>query len=100
LASNQQHLYIPLLAVNPGKQRLGHGTSILKHLIAEAALALSDPTVTCHDVLFLDVYTSSVSARELYLKFGFQKVTDAIHDPAENKDFIVMGRRISIASNP
>src|SRR5438105_3664538 len=32
------HLYIPLLAVNPTIKSLGYGTSIVHHLIDEAAL--------------------------------------------------------------
>jgi GNAT superfamily N-acetyltransferase len=89
------HPYIPLLARNPTMKRQGYGTSIVRHLIDEAALlALQD---SCHDVLFLDVYTSSPEAIRVYTKCGFTPVTEQpIPDPQEGgKTYIVMARRVA-----
>jgi GNAT superfamily N-acetyltransferase len=93
------HPYIPLLAVNPTMTGKGCGTSIVRHLIDEAALlALRG---LCHDVLFLDVYTTSQDAIRLYTKCSFATVSpEPIPDPQEGgKTYIVMAKRLSIASN-
>src|SRR5262249_8241133 len=92
------HPYIPLLAVNPTIKSLGYGTTIVRHLIDEAALLACRPA-GCHDVLFLDVYTTSVKAVEVYIACGFEQVRpEPIQDPQEGgKPYIVMTRRVSIA---
>ena len=51
------HPYIPLLAVNPAIRSLGFGTSIVTHLISEAATLAGRGD--CLNVLFLDVYESN-----------------------------------------
>jgi ribosomal protein S18 acetylase RimI-like enzyme len=61
------HSYIPLLAVNPAYQRLGHGRRIVEHLIAEAALIAQSPGNVA-DLLFLDVYAANQAAIALYQK--------------------------------
>jgi len=95
--AGRPHPYIPLLAVNPTIKSLGYGTSIVQHLIGEAALLASRGG--CHDVLFLDVYTTSVKAIELYDKCGFMKLTDEpVADPLEDgKSYYVMAKRVAIA---
>lgn len=89
------HPYIPLLAVNPTIKSLGYGTSIVRHLIDEAALLASQGV--CHDVLFLDVYTTSGKAIQVYTACGFVCVTpEPIPDPQEGgKTYIVMAKRVS-----
>src|SRR5205807_2731902 len=68
LTAGQTHPYIPLLAVNPTIKSLGYGTTIVRHLIAEAALMAIRGT--CCDLLMLDVYTTSVKAIEVYTECG------------------------------
>jgi GNAT superfamily N-acetyltransferase len=89
------HPYIPLLAVNPTIKSLGYGTSIVRHLIDEAALLASQGL--CHDVLFLDVYTTSEKAIHVYTACGFACVTpEPIPDPQEGgKTYTVMAKRVS-----
>jgi ribosomal protein S18 acetylase RimI-like enzyme len=91
------HPYIPLLATNPTTQGKGYGTSIVRHLIDEAALLVL--RVGCHDVLFLDVYTTSHAAIRVYGKCGFETVTsEPISDPDEDdQTYIIMGKRVSIS---
>lgn len=93
----EPHPYIPLLAVNPTIKSRGYGTTIVQHLIAEAVL-LACRTGGCHNVLFLDVYTSSVRAIEIYTSCGFSPITDPTPDPQEDgKPYIVMAHRVSTA---
>jgi GNAT superfamily N-acetyltransferase len=95
--AGRPHPYVPLLAVNPTIKSRGFGTSIVWHLIGEAA-SLSRSPGACHDVLFLDVYTTSVKAIELYKKCGFVSLTDEpVADPlAEGGEtYIVMALRVS-----
>lgn len=96
--SGRPHPYIPLLAVNPTIKSQGYGTTIVRHLIGEAALLACRPG-GCHDVLFLDVYTTSTKAIEVYTACGFVSLTDTpIPDPNEgSKEYIVMAKRVSIA---
>lgn len=96
--NGQVHPYIPLLAVNPTIKSLGYGTTILQHLTDEATLLASRPG--CHDVLFLDVYTTSEKAIKLYTASGFTTITpDPIPDPQEaGKHYVVMAKRVTIAS--
>ena len=92
------HPYIPLLAINPTIKSRGYGTSIVRHLIDEAALlALRG---LCSDVLFLDVYTANEKAIRVYTECGFATVSpEPIPDPqVGGKTYIVMAKRISIAS--
>jgi GNAT superfamily N-acetyltransferase len=89
------HPFIPLLAINPTIKSRGYGTSIVCHLIDEAALlALRG---LCHDVLFLDVYTTSDKAIRVYTECGFATVSpEPIPDPQEGgKTYSVMAKRIS-----
>jgi ribosomal protein S18 acetylase RimI-like enzyme len=92
------HPYIPLLAINPTIKSRGYGTSIVCHLIGEAALLACRGL--CHEVLFLDVYTTSEKAIRVYTECGFATVSpEPIPDPQEHgKTYIVMAKRISIAS--
>jgi ribosomal protein S18 acetylase RimI-like enzyme len=94
-AERPLHSYVPLLAVNPAAERRGHGTSIVRHLIGEAAI-LARRSRGYYDVLFLDVYTANESAISLYRKCGFATLTDEpIPDPKENgKPYIIMAKRI------
>ncbi len=91
------HPYIPLLAVNPTIKSLGYGTSIVRHLIDEAAVLACQSL--CHEVLFLDVYTSSVKAIKVYADCGFAEVNpEPIPDPQEGgKTYLVMAKRVAIA---
>lgn len=97
--AGQVHPYIPLLAVNPTIKSLGYGTSIVRHLIDEAALLWL--RTTCHDVLFLDVYTSNTKAIQVYEKTGFVTITpEPIADPDEaGQAYQIMARRISIGAS-
>jgi ribosomal protein S18 acetylase RimI-like enzyme len=90
------HPYIPLLAVNPTMPSLGYGTSIVRHLIGEAAI-LAIQSGGALDVLFLDVYASNLKAISLYEKCGFVKMMDEpIADPLEdNKLYFIMAQRVS-----
>jgi ribosomal protein S18 acetylase RimI-like enzyme len=96
--AGEDHPYIPLLAVNPTIKSLGYGTSIVGHLVDEAALLACGPC-PCHDLLFLDVYASNVKAIKLYERCGFTKLTDEpIPDPDEDgKPYIIMARRVSVS---
>jgi len=87
-----------LLAVNPTITSLGYGTSIVRHLIDEAALLAFQGL--CHDVLFLDVYTSSVKAISVYSACGFVDITtEPILDTQEGgKTYIVMAKRVAIVT--
>ena len=98
LTDGEPHPYIPLLAVNPTIKSLGYGTTIVRHLIAEAVLMASRGT--CCDLLILDVYTTGVKAIEVYTDCGFVRVTnEPIPDLQESgKPYIVMGKRVSVAS--
>lgn len=99
LNGGRRHVYIPLLGVNPTTKSLGYGTSILRHLVEEAALLCLD-TGGYFDVLFLDVYASNVKAIALYERCGFQNLTDEpLRDTEENdRPYIIMARRISTAT--
>jgi ribosomal protein S18 acetylase RimI-like enzyme len=90
------HPYIPLLAVNPTLKSLGFGTSIVGHLIDEAAI-LSCQTGGYYEVLFLDVYVANERAIRLYERCGFTILCDEpILDPLEgNEPYIVMAKRVS-----
>ena len=84
--------------MNPTIESRGYGTSIVRHLIDEATLLTFRPG-GCHDVLFLDVYTSSDKAITLYNSLGFVSLTDAaILDPLEGKPYRIMACRIGIGS--
>jgi hypothetical protein len=84
----KRHPYIPLLAKNPTLSNPGAGTSIVAHLIGEAALLACRRPDKVHGVVFLDVYTDN------------ERITDVPRaDPQENgKPYIVMARRVSVAS--
>jgi len=51
-----------------------------------------------HDALILDVYGGNQKAIALYKKCGFGQISGEIHDPNENKPYIIMATRISIAT--
>ncbi len=92
------HPYIPLLAINPTIKSLGYGAGIVEHLIDEATLLAT--AGLCHDVLFLDVYTSNKRAIDLYNRLGFATISPApIVDPAQaGQEYIIMARRVSIGT--
>lgn len=92
----KSHLYIPLLAVHPDKRGLGHGKTILDHLVDEAACFVgATPAKDIHGAVFLDVYEDSVGAIRLYGDRGFQRLGGAIVDPLNNKNYYVMAKRVS-----
>ncbi len=93
-SGGRPHAYLPLLAVNPSIKSLGYGTSILRHLIDEAAILARDPTLD--SFLYLDVYTTSVGAIELYRKLGFVELTNSpITDPLEGgQTYLIMAKRV------
>jgi GNAT superfamily N-acetyltransferase len=95
--NGKAHPYVPLLAVNPTIKSLGYGTSIVKHLIDEAALLAMRGL--CHDVLFLDTYTANQMAISVYAACGFVTVNpQPIPDPEEGgQPYLVMARRISVS---
>ncbi len=93
------HSYIPLLAVNPSFQRLGHGKSIVRHLIGEAALIARSPA-DFSNLLFLDVYAANTGAISLYEKQGFEilNLDCPIADTQENNEpYYVMAKQVSLA---
>lgn len=93
----QVHPYIPLLAVNPTIKSLGYGTSITHHLIDEATLLALQGS--CHDALFLDVYTSSLKAISVYTACGFTTISpQPIPDSQESgKAYVVMAKRVAVS---
>jgi ribosomal protein S18 acetylase RimI-like enzyme len=95
------HTYIPLLAVNPGIKSKGYGTRIVEHLIDAAGLTVLANAGTCHDVLFLDVYTSNAKGIDLYARLGFQRVEGAVFTDEDEggKEYIVMAKRVSVAAS-
>jgi ribosomal protein S18 acetylase RimI-like enzyme len=96
------HAYIPLLAVNPGFQKRGHGRSIVEHLIAEAEAWVHGLT-ELSDLLFLDVYVANHPAIKLYEKYGFVTLNPDTPepDPGENNEgFFVMARKVGVAGEP
>lgn len=95
----EHHSYIPLLAVHPAFRGLGHGRSIVEHLVAEAVLLAQSPA-DISDRLFLDVYTVNQGAISLYKKCGFEILNpDApIPDPQENNEsYVIMARNVAVA---
>ncbi len=96
--AGRPHPYIPLLAVNPTIKSLGYGTTIVRHLIDEAAL-LASRTDGCHDILFLDVYTASVKAIAVYADCGFVPITaEPLRDlQADGLPYIVMAKRVRVS---
>ena len=97
-SSDRPHPYIPLLAINPTIKSMGYGESIVRHLVAESALLARTPELCC-DLLFLDVYTSSTRAIELYRRCEFVTLNDSpIIDGQEgDQGYWVMARRVSVA---
>lgn len=91
------HPYIPLLAVNPTVKSRGYGTSIVRHLVDEAALLAYQPG-GCHNVLFLDVYITSERAIRLYSECGFQVVEpEPRRDDLEGgRQYLVMARSVMV----
>lgn len=93
------HQYIPLLAVNPHMLGRGFGTSIVQQLVEQATLRRM--ISGCHDVMFLDVYTTSTPAIGMYQKCGFVNVSQAIPDPDQDgATYIIMAKRIAISPPP
>ena len=100
LTDCKPHTYIPLLAVNPAHERRGHGSSILRHLIAEAAV-LVDLAPSCSPALILDVYTASEEAIGLYRKNQFDQIAGPFPDSdASGKEYIVMACKLSVTRLP
>ncbi len=93
LTGDHVHPHIPLLGVNPTITSLGYGTTIVRHLIAEAAVLAAHGH--CADRLFLEVYTTSTKAISLYKKAKFQTIGPEQTDPMENKSYFIMARRVS-----
>lgn len=85
------HLYIPLLALKPNVGRFGYGTSIVEHLIREAATIMTG-VPACDALLFLDVYADSTAAIRLYNKCGFIRLVDSqmFDDQAGGKPYYIM----------
>src|SRR6185437_2693094 len=95
----EPHPYIPLLAVNPGREGRGYGKAIVRHLISVSAYLASQKEPACHDLLFLDVYVTSTRARALYEKSGFVIVSaQPIYDEIEKNSYLVMAQRVSQGS--
>lgn len=96
--AGQFHPYIPLLAVNPTIKSMGYGTTIVRHLVDEATLLACRPG-GCHDIVYLDVYTTSEKAIGVYTGCGFVAVTpEPIPDAQEaDKLYIVMAKRVTIS---
>jgi ribosomal protein S18 acetylase RimI-like enzyme len=93
------HTYIPLLAVNPQKQGNGFGTFIIRHLVDEATVTVSESGGDCHGFLFLDVYDWNTRAISLYEKHGFLKInTTPELDEKRNQSYFVMALDVSIAA--
>lgn len=96
--AGQAHPYIPLLATNPTIKSLGYGTTIVRHLTDEATLLACRPG-GCHDVVYLDVYTTSEKAIQVYESCGFVSITpEPIPDTRDDgKLYIVMAKRVTIS---
>ena len=72
LTDGKAHTYLPLLAVHPDRRQLGHGRSVVDHLVSEAECIVQANSHVLHHAVFLDVYEESVAALGLYNKCGFQ----------------------------
>jgi ribosomal protein S18 acetylase RimI-like enzyme len=97
LAGGEEHCYIPLLAVHPNFQKRGHGYSIVRDLLATAALLATIPKKRC-DLVFLDVYAANEGAIALYQKCGFDVLnpTAPIPDPHENNEpYYIMAAKLA-----
>jgi ribosomal protein S18 acetylase RimI-like enzyme len=95
LTGGTAHPHIPLLAVNQESQGKGHGNSIVKHLIGQAAICARRGW---YNVVFLEVYTTSAAAISLYQKHLFEKVSEEpVYDTAEKQFYYIMGRQVSIS---
>lgn len=94
--NGRPHAYIPLLAVNPGFMRRGHGHSIVQHLIEESRAILARTRIMA-EFVFLDVYSANQKAIGVYQKAGFEILNpDApIDDPDENRErYFVMAKHL------
>jgi len=92
------HVFIPLLAVNPGFQKRGHGRTIVQHLIAESTGIIQSQSETS-SILFLDVYRANSGAIALYEKCGFAVLNPdtPIPDPQENNEpYFIMAKGMSV----
>jgi ribosomal protein S18 acetylase RimI-like enzyme len=95
-SDGKRHTYIPLLAVHPNRRGLGHGKSIVDHLIEEAACLVSAYRGALHAAVFLDVYEYSIGARKLYEDRGFQALGNrAFLDEVTNERYFVMAKRVT-----
>ena len=64
-------------------------------------MAIRQSTQNCSDLLFLDVYTTSIRAISLYGKHRFVKIDDsAIFDDIENSYYYVMALRVRLIPLP
>jgi len=96
LTDGQLHIYIPLLGVHPDQRGLGHGRSVVDHLVSEAARIVKASAGHLHHAVFLDVYENSVAAIGLYDKCGFQPLgSGQFIDPLNNEPYRVMVKRVS-----
>ena len=97
-SDDMDHTYIPLLAVHPENGGMGHGTSIVTHLVETAACyidACSKIPNKISDFVFLDVYEESAGAIRTYQKCGFVFLGNCTYsDPINNKSFYVMAKRV------
>jgi ribosomal protein S18 acetylase RimI-like enzyme len=63
-SNDMLHMYIPLIGVHPEKRSVGHGRSIVNHLVEEAGCFVDsvtkNPQARISDFVFLDVYEESV----------------------------------------
>jgi GNAT superfamily N-acetyltransferase len=81
---------------HPTAESRGYGTSIVRHLIDEAAVLASNAAASS-DVLFLDVYETNARAINLYAKCGFTQVAGPFADAQENgQSYIVMAKRVAV----
>jgi len=84
VVSGEGRVYVPELAVDPARQREGHGSALLaalcEHLRAEG-----------HDALRLTVQATDDEARSFYREHDFE-VVERVEDHFESGDGLVLER--------
>jgi hypothetical protein len=93
------HPHIPLLSLAPGidSKGKGYGTSIVRHLVSNAAIAVAGAPDVFYGAIFLEVYQASAGAIRLYHREEFVNLFDEpILDPEDgNKPYYIMSKRLT-----
>jgi ribosomal protein S18 acetylase RimI-like enzyme len=83
-------------STHPDHRGLGHGRSVIDHLVGEAARIVKANLGHLHHAVFLDVYLKSVAAIGLYDKCGFQALgSGPFVDPLNKEPYRIMAKRLA-----